>query len=223
MLRHQIRSGALKPGAPLPALSELTAKLGVARMTIRQAMDALDEEGLIERQAGRGTFVKQVDLHQPQRLKMSADMGQLDAMVAQLEVAVLDGDVFEEHDDELNISFRRMKRIHALDGKPFCRVDLRLDSKTYELAKDRFASEIVVRVLHDVGIDVASAHQRVKISYADYETAQELEIKVNSAVFHVDREFFDNRNNLIYSATLIYPGDMLEFDIEFTVDSSTTP
>ncbi len=45
------------PGTPAPSERELVAKFGVARMTVRQAMDALVIEGLLERVPGRGTFV----------------------------------------------------------------------------------------------------------------------------------------------------------------------
>lgn len=216
MLRHQIMSGVLQPGTPLPPLSELTGKFGVARMTIRHAMNSLEEEGLIERHAGRGTFVKQVELPIRQTLNMNAELGQLHSMVAQLEVSVLVGDTFEEQLD--GVHYQCMKRVHALSGKPFCKVDLRLDSSIYALAQDRFKTEIVIGVLDDIGIKVASAHQRVRISYADFETAQALEIKLNSPVFHVFREFFDSSTKLIYSADLIYPGDRLELDIEFSVE-----
>ena len=56
LLRRQILSGTIQAGEKLPALSALTEKFGVARMTVRQAMDALEDEGLIERHAGKGTF-----------------------------------------------------------------------------------------------------------------------------------------------------------------------
>ena len=45
--------------------------------------------------------------------------------------------------------------------------------------------------------------------------AQALGIKVNSAVFRVLREFLDEDDGLIYSATLSYPGDLLELEMEF--------
>lgn len=45
------------PGAPAPSERELVTRFGVARMTVRQAMDALVVEGLLERIPGRGTFV----------------------------------------------------------------------------------------------------------------------------------------------------------------------
>ncbi|MFC6285980.1 GntR family transcriptional regulator [Nocardioides sp. GCM10027113] len=47
----------LAPGSPAPSERELVQKFGVARMTVRQAMDALVSEGLLERVPGRGTFV----------------------------------------------------------------------------------------------------------------------------------------------------------------------
>ncbi|CAN5578385.1 GntR family transcriptional regulator [soil metagenome] len=45
------------PGSPAPSERELVQRFGVARMTVRQALDALVTEGLLERIPGRGTFV----------------------------------------------------------------------------------------------------------------------------------------------------------------------
>lgn len=45
------------PGTPAPSERELVSQFGVARMTVRQALDALVSEGLLERMPGRGTFV----------------------------------------------------------------------------------------------------------------------------------------------------------------------
>ena len=47
------------PGSAAPSERELVARFGVARMTVRQALDALVVEGLLERIPGRGTFVAQ--------------------------------------------------------------------------------------------------------------------------------------------------------------------
>jgi GntR family transcriptional regulator len=47
----------LDPGSPAPSERELVQHFGVARMTVRQALDALVAEGLLERIPGRGTFV----------------------------------------------------------------------------------------------------------------------------------------------------------------------
>jgi GntR family transcriptional regulator len=45
------------PGSPAPSERELVQQFGVARMTVRQALDALVVDGLLERIPGRGTFV----------------------------------------------------------------------------------------------------------------------------------------------------------------------
>jgi GntR family transcriptional regulator len=47
------------PGTAAPSERELVARFGVARMTVRQALDTLVSEGLLERIPGRGTFVAQ--------------------------------------------------------------------------------------------------------------------------------------------------------------------
>lgn len=64
MLKHvQVREYVrdlvkdLEPGSPAPSERELVQQFKVARMTVRQALDALVAEGLLERVPGRGTFV----------------------------------------------------------------------------------------------------------------------------------------------------------------------
>ena len=217
LLRHQIMSGSLASGAKLPALSELTEIYGVARMTIRQAMDALHDEGLIERHVGKGTFVRDVEIPPRHKLNMKAELSQLQSMVAQLEVSVV-GEAMEPQLVDIDgRQFRQMKRIHNQAGTPFCHVDITLEERVFQRAPQRFEQDIVVTVLKELGISVQSARQRVTISYADFEIAEALGLTVNAPVFRVFREFFDNQSELIYSATLIYPGDKLELDIEFAV------
>lgn len=218
VLRHQILSGELPSGTKLPALRELVEKLGVARMTVVQAMNTLEDEGLIEKHSGKGTFVRNVKLPERHTLHMKADLSQIHTMVEQLEVSVLQqGALIEKAPD--GRYFRSMRRIHARSGKPFCHVEIMLDDQIFDRAPERFAREIVVSVLKDLGVTVHKARQKVTISYADFAMAQALNIKVNSAVFRVDREFLDADGALIYSARLTYPGDHLEMEVEFTTEA----
>jgi GntR family transcriptional regulator len=60
VLREQIRSGQLEPGAGLPSERELMADYHLSRNTVRQAMDLLEREGLIIRTHGLGTSVSQL-------------------------------------------------------------------------------------------------------------------------------------------------------------------
>lgn len=56
-LRQLILSGRWKTGTRIPSESEFTAHLKVSRSTVRLALQKAEVEGLIERTAGRGTFV----------------------------------------------------------------------------------------------------------------------------------------------------------------------
>ncbi len=56
--RARILDGSLPAGARLPTELELAAEHQISRGTVRQAMSALVNEGLLERVRGRGTFVR---------------------------------------------------------------------------------------------------------------------------------------------------------------------
>jgi GntR family transcriptional regulator, arabinose operon transcriptional repressor len=56
-IRTRIASGEWLPDTQLPTEAEMEVMLQVSRVTIRQALSAAVEEGLIDRKAGKGTFV----------------------------------------------------------------------------------------------------------------------------------------------------------------------
>lgn len=58
-LREQILAGRLPEGSRLPSESELSDSFGISRGTVRQALGMLENEGLIERIKGSGSFVRQ--------------------------------------------------------------------------------------------------------------------------------------------------------------------
>ncbi len=56
-IRKRIASGEWPADSQLPTEAELSAELGVSRVTIRQALGAAVDAGLVVRVAGKGTYV----------------------------------------------------------------------------------------------------------------------------------------------------------------------
>jgi GntR family transcriptional regulator len=56
-VRRRIEAGELAPGARLPAQRELSREFGVTLMTLRQAVQLLERDGLVNTRHGLGTFV----------------------------------------------------------------------------------------------------------------------------------------------------------------------
>jgi GntR family transcriptional regulator len=74
-LRRKIEGGELRPGHAISE-RELSETLGVSRMTARQALRALRDEGWIYTERGRGTFVAEpkMNVHTRQLLGFTEDM-----------------------------------------------------------------------------------------------------------------------------------------------------
>lgn len=56
-LRAQISDGTLKPGQPVPSVTELAADRGWARQTCARALRSLEDERLLTRYPGLGYYV----------------------------------------------------------------------------------------------------------------------------------------------------------------------
>lgn len=88
-LRDAISTGEVKVGEKLPPNTQLAADFGVAVMTVRRAIDALQSEGLLRTSHGVGVFVVAPDkdnVSDVERLRM--ELEQLRARVERIERAV---------------------------------------------------------------------------------------------------------------------------------------
>lgn len=56
-IKSDIESGKLRPGERLPSEAELSKQLGVSRATLREALRLLEEEKIVIRRHGVGTFI----------------------------------------------------------------------------------------------------------------------------------------------------------------------
>src|SRR5699024_109147 len=58
-IKNRIREGKLVPGEQLPSEVDFAKELGVSRNTLREALRILEEENVVTRRHGIGTFVNQ--------------------------------------------------------------------------------------------------------------------------------------------------------------------
>lgn len=88
VLRGRILGGELEPGSRLPPQQEMAASFGVTLMTLRQAVAALEADGLVWAARGRGTFVvdRPVDITLS---NLSSFAQQMSAAGVELETAIL--------------------------------------------------------------------------------------------------------------------------------------
>jgi DNA-binding GntR family transcriptional regulator len=61
VLRGRIESGEYPPGSRFPSIIALSGEFGVAPVTARKALKALQREGLVKSRTGWGTFVAERD------------------------------------------------------------------------------------------------------------------------------------------------------------------
>ena len=57
LLSKEFMKGSYEKGQPLPSENTLAQTLGVARGTVRQAVDALEKDGLVKRIKGKGSHI----------------------------------------------------------------------------------------------------------------------------------------------------------------------
>lgn len=124
-LKDQIMSGRLPAGQQIPSESELTVSFGVSRVVVRQALQILEDEGLIYRVKGKGTFVSD-EVVRDSTPRLSGYLEDLIDIGLAMEVKVLDfglrkasaevGSVLDV-DEDSDVFF--VKRLRLVDGRPF--------------------------------------------------------------------------------------------------------
>lgn len=121
-IRARITSGELAPGALLPTQQELQAQYGVARMTARQAVAELINEGLVTSQQGKGVTVREQRhiVYRPQS-EFKPRTSRAQTLSQSIDVAVEAAPPLIAERLGLAIGARVIvrKRVRSLDGEPF--------------------------------------------------------------------------------------------------------
>lgn len=71
LLQRQIEDGAWRPDERLPTEDDFASRYRISKVTVREALKQLSEEGYLRREQGRGTFVSQSRVEQGPRILTS--------------------------------------------------------------------------------------------------------------------------------------------------------
>jgi len=221
LFRRRIASGQWPVGAKIPTVDVLAAECGVARATIRQALDSLEREALIERYRAKGTFVTR----RPEEdlwCEVATDWSGLlrstkDARIEVLsdtpDVALPPG---AAQDGALAPAYRRLNRRHWRNDQPFLLTEVNIDERLRgRISDEDIRSKTALRLINDVpGLEIADARQTLTIATADVETATALDLALNAPVAVVRRRAVDRDGVLVLVAEGIYRGDVVRFDVK---------
>ena len=220
LFRQRIVKGVWREGEMLPSLTTLVAEFGVARVTVRQAIERLTRDGLVSPQRGRGTFV--TGAPQADRwLRVETTLENLAELYRDTQPTIL---VIDESNrtprlqDSDGVGAERyvyMRRVHAHEGRPYCVIDIYLDAEIFARRPARFRKEILIPLLLGMpSVEIVTARQGLTISTADLEVARHLGISVNAPVAEVRRVFTGPERRVIYIAEITYRGDYVHLEMD---------
>ncbi|QHJ01149.1 GntR family transcriptional regulator [Xylophilus rhododendri] len=220
-LRQRIDRGQWAAGTRVPSLHELAEEFGVARLTARQAVQLLVEEGLLDARRGSGTVVT----GQPRAVKNIQVQTTLQALGAMYLRAPPEIRTLGESRGPLPPAQRRddteyvcLQRVHSEGGVAYCVITLYIDAAVFALAPRRFRQQAVIPVLLAMpGCKVRRAHQTMTVGTADTDVARHLGVAPNAPVAFVERVFEGEGGHVIYLAEVIYRGEAVRLEIDLTV------
>lgn len=221
LFRGRIARGTWPPGAVLPTIEELMREFGVARVTVRQAINLLAREGLLSPQRGRGTFVSRAP-EQQRWLRLGMTLEDLAAVyrndrpqLTLIEQASVAAPRLGPEDGRPAERYHFMRRVHSRNGEPYCVISIYLDEKVFRMAPQRFRRETVVPVLLELPkVKIAHASQTLVIGSADVEVAKLLDIPINAPVAEVRRVCRARDGTVLYLGEVTYRGDYIRISMD---------
>ncbi|MEO7578009.1 MAG: GntR family transcriptional regulator [Massilia sp.] len=220
-LRGQILDGSYQPHQQLPSEAEMIAALGVSRITVRQALSDLENEGLIFRVHGKGSFVS--------KPKAFQDLGRLEGF----------GEAMRSKGYE---TFSRVLGMRNLTPPPHVRERLGLGKRAHvtelrrlrflnrepisldvsylplalgqKLARHDLATRDVFAILeNDLGLQLGHADLQIGAALADAALAAHLQVPEGSSVLCIERTTHSADGVPIDYENLFYRGDAFQYRV----------
>ncbi len=195
LIRRCISSGLLKPGDQLPSEAELCQHFSVSRSTVRLALKEVDEQGLIRRKQGRGSFVAEPKLFRRSEniysfTSEATAMGRTpSSRLLSFEIILPSAEVRELLElQDASVEVYHFSRIRLVDDSP-----LMLETSFYPcyiypgLTPELLQTHSFYSLLFEHGIIPAAAMDTYEAIRLDKKEAELLEAKPGSAGFHHQR------------------------------------
>lgn len=213
VMRQRIDSGQWAEGEKISTLEELEKEFAVARVTIRQGIELLRNEGLLDAQQGRGTFVSGKS-KKHRWLNLATDF---DSLVESIRGNVLKRVQIDENASPPALgegegrpadSYVFLRSVQYNDGEPFSVVNLHLDRSIYARDAKRFTRTAALPEIAEMDdVVIAHANQTLTIGVADTETAELLKIGLGEPTADCHLVLIDGDEIAIYVADIHYIKD----------------
>lgn len=229
ILRSAITTGHLGPDDRIPTEKELATAYGVSVATARQATLELVREGLLVRQQGRGTFVRQQEGVASMKNIMTFDArGDINQIIPETlrnpKIELLDVTevrLTSRLKEVLNLTGEdavlRIRRTRSEDDTVFSYVVNFLPlSIGRQIDRDdliRYSMlHILLRKLH---VPVKNGVQYITAVVADYDAATALRIGCGSPLLYLETVYYNERDEAIAFGQTFYRSDCFKYTLRF--------
>lgn len=217
-IESQIRSGDIPPGSRLQSERELADRLGVSRVTVRRALDALEKEGLVRAAPGSGRYVQEADLAEPPNGLLSfTELGARRGLVAASRVIgkrVRPASLEEAETMTIapGAELFELDRLRMLDGVAVAVDNTRVPlAAAPELPEIDFRSASLYDVLQRAGAAVARADYTTEACAASATQARQLGLAPGDPLLLARTTGYDRAGCVVEMGKTFYRGDRYRF------------
>jgi len=219
VLREQLLEGQFSAG--LPGELALMQQFGVARVTVRRALEQLAAEGLISREPGRGTRVRPVG---GSRAPLTGLLENLVSMSLKTSVTVLEVGMVMASDNVANalklkagVSVQKAVRVRQTQDGPISHITTYVPAEiSRHFGRDELATIPILVLMEASGVKVGRAHQTISARLADVLVAKHLEVAVGSALLAVRRLVYDDQDRPVQWLHGLYRPDRYEYEMQLS-------
>lgn len=226
-LLEQIKSGELRHGQRVPSERELCQRFGVSRMTVRQALDRLAWEGVLERRRGSGTYVAppKIRLGLQQLTGFSEDMRRRGMRPGSRILLADVGEADPEAAAALGLAVDRrvthLRRLRLADQRPLALECVQVPLRVFPDLVDRIQAAVrageaeslsLYALFERAGIRLARAEQSIEASIATGEQAALLGVREGSPLLVLTRLTWADDGTAVEFVRSWYRGDKYRYE-----------